>query len=183
MARDGSTAVVIALAGAVAVGGGVYLAFSGDEPPRPPVAAQPSSPKEIVRVPRPEQPPPTPPPTPVPELRPPLPPEEPPARAADGGARLDAREIREPMRKSARAFRVCYERALKSNPRLGGRIEISFTIDANGRVVEAAARHDSIGEQSVRNCILSAVRRVRFPASPNREPITVNYPLLFRAAE
>ncbi len=53
----------------------------------------------------------------------------------------------------------CYQRALKTNPNLGGRVDIAFTVGVAGNVIKASV---SGFDSSVDQCIEQEVRRWRF---------------------
>jgi TonB family protein len=71
----------------------------------------------------------------------------------------------------------CYNRELASNPSLGGRIQVEFTIDTSGAVSEANLRGNELND-SVGNCILREVRRWR-PGSVEGGTVTVRRTYLF----
>jgi TonB family protein len=74
--------------------------------------------------------------------------------------------------------RACYSRALKSNPNIFGRLEIQFTIGSTGQVTDVEVLNDTIGSDSLRECIISAVRTWNFPA-PKDGDVTIKYPFIF----
>lgn len=57
--------------------------------------------------------------------------------------------------------RGCYERALRSNSMLQGKITVSLTVDTNGTICGAGIASDSVGDPAVSSCILSAYRGQR----------------------
>ncbi|HKA86233.1 MAG TPA: AgmX/PglI C-terminal domain-containing protein [Haliangiales bacterium] len=60
---------------------------------------------------------------------------------------------------------ACYQRGLKTNPNLGGRVDIAFTVGVAGNVIKASV---SGFDSSVDSCIEQEVRRWRFtkPQAP-----------------
>jgi hypothetical protein len=100
------------------------------------------------------------------------------APAVDGSldAGLVAREVKARMG----AVKGCYERALKRNPNLSGKIVLRWTITAAGTVQGVEAEND-IGDPEVANCIKALVARWRFPA-PSGGSVEVSIPFVFQAS-
>jgi hypothetical protein len=87
-------------------------------------------------------------------------------------------EIRKVVVANADAVRLCYERALITSPTLGeGQLLVEWEIDASGRVTHARASKDSIGDASLRTCVLGRVRGWSFPPCSRR--CRVVYPFEF----
>lgn len=91
---------------------------------------------------------------------------------------LDSAAIAKVVRRRIRSLQDCYERELKRDPSLSGKIEVEFTIGEDGRIEEAAISNNAMGSDAVGSCIVSRVRRWRFPA-PDGGSVTVNYPFIF----
>lgn len=91
---------------------------------------------------------------------------------------LDSAAIAKVVRRRIKSLQDCYERELKRDPALSGKIEIEFTIGESGRVDEARVSNNGMGSKAVGSCIVSRVRRWRFP-TPDGGSVTVNYPFIF----
>ncbi len=75
-------------------------------------------------------------------------------------------------------LRYLYNRELRKNPDLEGKITISITIDPDGNVVEAKVKEATMDAPALEKAILARVRRWTFPpVSP--KTITVTYPFVF----
>jgi TonB family protein len=98
--------------------------------------------------------------------------------APDVDGALDSDAIAKVVRSRKRMVQDCYERELKRNPGLSGKIEIEFTIDANGRISEAFVASNRMGSDAVGDCIISRLKRWRFP-KPDGGSVTVNFPFIF----
>ena len=61
-------------------------------------------------------------------------------------------------------IKACYERALKRNPNLSGKVVIHWTITQAGTVSGVDVEQDTLGDAEVASCIKSLVARWRFPA-------------------
>ena len=80
-----------------------------------------------------------------------------------GLGRIDAGKVSRIFRRRASAIRTCYERGLKANPNLRGKVKIRFTIATSGRVTRIRVVSNSTGSSTVASCITKKVRRWRFP--------------------
>lgn len=76
----------------------------------------------------------------------------------------------------------CYEKALKRNPRLSGRLETSFTIVGNkntGGIIDDVKIDHGLGDAETDECLKQSLYGVVFEAPPNDGVVTVKYPLVF----
>jgi TonB family protein len=100
------------------------------------------------------------------------------AEAPEVDGSLDGDAIAKVVRARLRSIQDCYEKELKRDPTLAGKIEIEFTIGAGGEVEDARVSSNKMGSAPVGDCIVSRVRRWRFP-QPDGGRVTVNYPFIF----
>lgn len=91
---------------------------------------------------------------------------------------LDSESIAKVVRARLRSIQDCYEKELKRNSSLAGKIEVEFTIGEGGDVEEARVSSNKMGSAEVGDCIVSRVRRWKFP-QPKGGSVTVNYPFIF----
>ncbi|MBL4634344.1 MAG: AgmX/PglI C-terminal domain-containing protein [Kofleriaceae bacterium] len=87
--------------------------------------------------------------------------------------------IRRVIRRNINRFRYCYEKQLRLQPRLSGRVSATFTIGANGRVSKASATGMPT---SVSRCVKMAILRMQFPAPQGGGVVKVSYPFFFSPA-
>lgn len=180
--RSNSTMLILAVllfAGAGVVG---WILLKPDPPPPPPPPERPIEPQGGGLV--------TAPPPPLPELPPPLPPEEPDAgspakvvkKGGGGGGRcngtVDTGAVRRYATQNSGSLRRCYERRLKQNNQLSGRLEIGLTIGSGGQVQGARIVSDSVRDPEVAACVRQAVSGWRLPA-PQGGCVNVTYPISF----
>ncbi len=93
----------------------------------------------------------------------------------------DRQAIARYVKRNLRAIQACYERALKRNVDLKGRVVIRFTIGEDGRVDGMPEiEEDSLSDPSVARCIRSTIRMWRFPLKDNECPVA--YPFVFAPA-
>jgi hypothetical protein len=102
------------------------------------------------------------------------------APAVDG--ELDPSLVSKEVRARLGAIKACYERALKRNPNLSGKIKVRWTITAAGTVSAVEIEEDSLGDSEVSSCIRGLVLRWRFPA-PSGGSVDVVYPFVFQASQ
>jgi len=90
---------------------------------------------------------------------------------------LDAGQIRTPIKRSMGQVRACYERELKKNPGLAGKISMAFTIGVDGKVRSARAAKNTTGSMGLARCVTSRVKTWVFPTAPGSTD--VEYPFSF----
>lgn len=103
------------------------------------------------------------------------------AVASGGTGVLNPDEVRATVGRALGGIKACYERALRRNPTLEGRVTIAFTVGGGGRVTSASASNDTIGSE-VSSCIVSRFQALRFPA-PQGGNVTFSYPFFFQPAQ
>jgi outer membrane biosynthesis protein TonB len=102
------------------------------------------------------------------------------APAVDG--ELDPAMVAKEVRTRLGAIKACYERALKRNPNLSGKIIIHWTITQAGTVSGVDVEQDTLGDAEVASCIKSLVARWRFPA-PAGGSVEVSFPFVFQSSQ
>jgi len=95
---------------------------------------------------------------------------------------LDPSLVSKEVRARIGAIKACYDRALKRNPNLSGKVKIRWTITAAGTVSAVEVEEDSMGDAEVSSCIKGLVSRWRFPA-PSGGSVDVVYPFVFQASQ
>lgn len=75
--------------------------------------------------------------------------------------------------------KLCYEKELARNPTLAGRIEVQFTISAQGKVIAAVLVKSTMNHPVVESCVVAAVRRWEFPRPIGGGIVIVSYPFNF----
>ena len=179
----GAVYVIVAVALVVAIIGLVYWKLKGSDAPATAVTAPPvmtAAPPNLA------EPPPPPPPI-----------EEPvaavdagPVRAAAayspcqvakcGGAINNA--LSSAVSARAGAARPCYERALRVNSNLQGKLTVSVRVDPQGNVCSASISQDAVHSPEVSNCVTGMFRSAKFPP-PTGGCMDVNIPLNFTPRE
>ena len=94
-----------------------------------------------------------------------------------GSGKLDGGSIKEVFKKRMKAIKYCYEKALKKNDSIKGKVKIKFTIGTAGRVTAIKVTKNTTKDKGVADCIKGKVKSWRFP-KPEGGEVTVSYPFL-----
>lgn len=82
------------------------------------------------------------------------------------------------VRARIRAIQGCYEKELKRNPSLKGKVVVRFTISTSGRATEIELEEDTMHNDAVGSCIRAIIRGWTFPFKPESD-VPVAYPFVF----
>ncbi|MCB9591658.1 MAG: TonB family protein [Sandaracinaceae bacterium] len=96
-----------------------------------------------------------------------------------GSGVFDPNIVTRQIRARIRAIQTCYERELRNNPTLAGRVLVRFTIQPTGTVSGATATENSTGSPAVATCVVSTISRFRFNPGPEGGAVTFAYPFVF----
>jgi outer membrane biosynthesis protein TonB len=80
-----------------------------------------------------------------------------------------------------KAIQNCYEKELKRNPNLKGKVVVRFSIMPSGRTGDIDIEENTLGNDAVGSCIRSVIRSWVFPFKPDDE-VPVAYPFVFSPA-
>jgi len=92
---------------------------------------------------------------------------------------LDKDVIRRVIRSRMGLVRACYERELVRDAKLAGRVDLEFTIGADGAVSKAKAT----GLPKVSDCVVRQVQALKFPPPKGGGVVNVRYPFTFKAKD
>ena len=95
---------------------------------------------------------------------------------------LDKDVIAKIIRSHQNEIKYCYETELNKNPDLAGKVAVAFTIDPAGAVSEANVTESTLGNSTAENCMLSRIRRWKFPEPKGGGVVAVTYPWIFSPA-
>jgi hypothetical protein len=88
--------------------------------------------------------------------------------------------VRDELHRRKSAFIHCYERALRHNPSLAGRLELYMEVSPAG-IVRARIENDHLGDVDLSRCLRTVASNIRF-ASLSKEPFEVGFPFIFAPA-
>ncbi|WNG39097.1 AgmX/PglI C-terminal domain-containing protein [Archangium violaceum] len=80
-----------------------------------------------------------------------------------------------------RSIQGCYEKELKRNPNLKGKVLVRFSIRPTGRTGEIEIEENTLGSDAVASCIRAVIRGWVFPFKPD-DDVSVAYPFVFSPA-
>ncbi|WP_224248970.1 TonB family protein [Hyalangium gracile] len=95
---------------------------------------------------------------------------------------LDKEVIAKIIRQHQNEIKYCYESELNKNPSLAGKVAVAFTIDPAGAVADASVTETTLNNSTAENCMLSRIRRWKFPEPKGGGVVAVTYPWLFSPA-
>jgi metallo-beta-lactamase class B len=101
---------------------------------------------------------------------------EPGASPQEARERVDQEVVRRVIKSHLSDVKNCYEPELAKNPRLGGVMNVDFTIGAAGRVLMSSLDSSSMHNEAVETCTVMAVRRWLFPRLVGNDVLMVSYP-------
>lgn len=96
-----------------------------------------------------------------------------------GSGRVDRNEVAKVFSRRKSAVQRCYEKALKTNESLKGKVIIQFMIGPAGRVTKIKVKSNSTGNDGVANCIVEKVESWRFPP-PEGGSVTFTFPFVLQ---
>ena len=99
------------------------------------------------------------------------------AAAIEGTGALDGQEVNRIIGQKMGAIKGCYERALRRDPNLKGKLIVRFTISGSGKVTAARTVQNDLTPE-VGDCVSSAFKRFRFP-QPDGGSLTMESPFMF----
>lgn len=162
----------------LAMGGLLYWKFSGKDGSPQPSIPLPSA----TAAPQLEEAPPPPPPIEPDAGKKPEPEKKKVVASGGGGCGSCGGEVppqlKSALASAANSARGCYERALRQNAMLQGKMLVSVKIGSHGNSCGANMVSDSLGDPSVASCVLQKFRAGQFPP-PKGGCAEVNVPISF----
>ena len=96
-------------------------------------------------------------------------------------ADVDREKLAAYVRSRKGAIQQCYEKELKRNPSLKGKIVVRFSITPAGRTSDIDIEENTLGNEAVASCIKTTIRGWVFPFKPPSD-VPVAYPFVFAPA-
>ncbi len=90
----------------------------------------------------------------------------------------DQQSIAQTMKRYTGRIKQCYERELKGDPDLKGKVTVSFDIGSDGNVSGVGIEENSTGNAELANCIKREVGRIRFVPPPADDVEVAGYPFI-----
>jgi len=99
-----------------------------------------------------------------------------------GDGTLDPNKIKRKIGQQRRAIQKCYEKELKKNPKLRGKIVLLITIKKNGRVGPVEVMQNSTNDRDVQRCVVRLFKKIRFP-KPDGGEVQSQIPILLSGSK
>jgi TonB family protein len=78
---------------------------------------------------------------------------------------------------------ACYERELRHDATLEGKVTVEFVVNTDGSVSNARAAENTFSNEAVAACVVSLALGLRFNPGPEGGSVTFQYPFVFSPAE
>lgn len=101
-------------------------------------------------------------------------------RPVDEPPPISPAAVSQAIREGIDPVRACYERAVRKQPGLSGRLILELTVGSDGTVTGARCSSITAPSVSLALCVLEQIRGLTFRRRPGA-PFRVSYPLIFRA--
>ena len=101
-----------------------------------------------------------------------------PPASSDDRASRSLEEVRTAIERRKGALYAAYNRALKDNPKLAGKVVVEFTIEPSGIVSDVGVRSSELDDPKFLDALKSQIRSLNLPAEPVAKLVTT-YPIDF----
>ena len=96
---------------------------------------------------------------------------------AEGGLSKD--QVMRVVRSHAAAIKYCFDKEFQRNPHLNGRIDLAWTIHANGNVDRARVAKTAMNNDAVEGCLVRTLKGWQFPKA-DADTIVQSFPFFFK---
>lgn len=87
-------------------------------------------------------------------------------------------QVQSVVKRRSGSIRACYQKRLKVEAGLCGKLTVRWNIGANGSVTTAIVTSNTVGDDEVGNCVVRVLRRMRFQR-PESGTCVVQWPFVF----
>lgn len=94
---------------------------------------------------------------------------------------IDKEAVRRVIKSIISQIKSCYERELRTNSSLEGKIVIQFEIVDQGRVTVAKTKSTTMNNAQVESCVALKIKDAKFPEPPPGTVAVVDFPFVFGA--
>ncbi|HRI07552.1 MAG TPA: AgmX/PglI C-terminal domain-containing protein [Nannocystaceae bacterium] len=101
------------------------------------------------------------------------------ASDADVLGDVDKRAVQATIRRRMSALQNCYNRALRTNPGLSGKMTYTIAISVMGAVTSVNVDEDTVRDPSVTSCTVAKIKGWRFPTEGAEEAAEVTFTVVF----
>jgi TonB family protein len=102
-------------------------------------------------------------------------PVQPPSEEVSAG--MDKEAIRATIRENLVPIRHCYEKELKTKPKLKGKLVLEWDVEDKGKVTSVTVKQSV--DPSVDHCIAEVIKSAKFPEPPKGQIGRIAFPFIF----
>jgi hypothetical protein len=95
---------------------------------------------------------------------------------------VDKKLVQATIRRRMGGLQSCYEKSLRSQAGLKGKISFTITISTSGRVVKVSVEGDTLGDGATLSCCKSKIKGWRFPVEGAEDSSEVTFSVVFSQA-
>ncbi len=92
---------------------------------------------------------------------------------------VDKKMVQATIRRRMGALQHCYEKALRTQPDLSGKMTYTINISVMGTVTKVVVEEDTLGSGAVKSCTVAKIKGWRFPMKGAEEPAEVTFSVVF----
>jgi hypothetical protein len=92
---------------------------------------------------------------------------------------VDKKAVSATIRQRMPGLQACYEKALRSNPNLKGKMSYTITINPQGRVTNVDVEEDTVNDAGVKGCTIAKIKGWRFFSEGAEESSEVSFSVSF----
>jgi TonB family protein len=96
-----------------------------------------------------------------------------------GAGQLSKDEIQRVINAHVGEIQYCYEKQLRGNSGLAGRVVLEWTVTTTGAVSVVKVSTSSLSSSDATNCMMDRIKKWRFPKPRGNGGVTVVYPFVF----
>jgi TonB family protein len=96
-----------------------------------------------------------------------------------GQGELSKDEIQRVINSHVGEIQYCYEKQLRTNTGLAGRVVLEWTVSTSGAVSGVKLATSSLSSTEATNCMMASVKKWKFPKPRGNGAVTIVYPFVF----
>jgi len=101
--------------------------------------------------------------------------------AAAGETSRSAKSIEKVINRIHNKIKLQFEKYLRQDPNLSGKVEVDFTILANGKVIDVQISKSTLKHSAFERRLMSMIKRLKFAEATSS--IQITYPFVFAASQ
>ena len=94
------------------------------------------------------------------------------------GGELSKEEIQKVINKHIGEIQYCYEKQLRTQPGLSGRVVLDWTVNLQGKVTVVKIAQSTLASSEATNCMMQKLKSWKFP-NPRGGAVSIVFPFVF----